>query len=143
MQLYNSRFRFGAAILFIVGAVLLTAPAASAEQPSPGREFIMSCTYGVMAGTLVGAATLAFSSSPASNLQNVARGASIGLYLGIALGYYTAYLLPKQIEQQQQNLINSETNGSVSSDDFQFFPFLAYDRMNHTERPGLGFSWQF
>ncbi|MAF92638.1 MAG: hypothetical protein VX583_05995 [Bdellovibrionota bacterium] len=52
------------------------------------REFIMSCTYGVLTGTLIGAASLAFSDSPGDNLHRIARGASLGLYAGIALGYY-------------------------------------------------------
>ncbi|MEO0337029.1 MAG: hypothetical protein AAF202_11570 [Pseudomonadota bacterium] len=51
----------------------------------------MSCTYGVLAGTLVGAATLAFEDQPGDNLNKVARGASIGLYTGILLGLYVVY----------------------------------------------------
>lgn len=58
---------------------------------SPGKEFMMSCTYGVLAGTLVGAATLAFESQPGDKLYKVARGASLGLYAGIALGLYVVY----------------------------------------------------
>lgn len=63
-------------------------------QENQAREFVMSCTYGVMAGTLVGAASLAFTSKPSDNLNRVARGASIGLYLGIALGLYVVYIVP-------------------------------------------------
>jgi hypothetical protein len=48
----------------------------------------MSCSYGVLAGTLVGAAALAFTDKPGDNLNLIARGASIGLYAGIALGIY-------------------------------------------------------
>lgn len=59
-----------------------------------GRQFLTSVVYGTLAGTLVGAATLAFTSSPADNLNNVARGASYGLYTGILLGIWVAYLLP-------------------------------------------------
>ena len=55
------------------------------------REFMMSATYGALAGTLVGAATLAFSDKPGENLNKVARGASLGLYAGILLGLYVAY----------------------------------------------------
>ncbi|MEK7355871.1 MAG: hypothetical protein AAB250_05450 [Bdellovibrionota bacterium] len=55
------------------------------------RDFILSCSYGVLAGTLVGAATLAFSDKPGDNLNKVARGASIGLYAGILLGLYVVY----------------------------------------------------
>lgn len=52
------------------------------------REFIMSCSYGLLTGTLLGAASLAFSDNPGQNLHRVARGASLGLYAGIALGWY-------------------------------------------------------
>ncbi len=54
----------------------------------------MSCTYGVLAGTLVGAATLAFTDKPSDNLNKVARGASLGLYTGILLGLYVVYIVP-------------------------------------------------
>ncbi len=60
------------------------------------KEFIMSCSYGVLAGTLVGAATLAFSDRPGENLNKVARGASIGLYAGILLGLYVVYGIPDE-----------------------------------------------
>lgn len=58
------------------------------------REFVASCTYGVMAGTLVGAASLAFANKPSENLHRVARGASLGLYTGILLGLYVVYIVP-------------------------------------------------
>lgn len=54
----------------------------------------MSCTYGVLAGTLIGAASLAFVDRPSENLNKVARGASIGLYIGILLGAYVVYVVP-------------------------------------------------
>lgn len=62
------------------------------------REFVMSASYGVLAGTLVGAATLAFSDKPGDNLNKVARGASLGLYAGILLGLYVVYGVPNQEE---------------------------------------------
>ncbi len=58
------------------------------------KEFLMSCTYGVLAGTLVGAATLAFRDKPGDSLVSIARGASLGLYAGIALGVYVVYFVP-------------------------------------------------
>jgi hypothetical protein len=58
------------------------------------KEFIMACTYGVLAGTLVGASTLAFESRPGDSLSSVARGASLGLYAGMALGVYVVYYVP-------------------------------------------------
>ncbi len=69
---------------------------------------IMSCTYGVVAGTLVGLASLAFIDDPGENLQYVARGASLGLYVGIGLGIYTAYILPGEIDKQQEQLLEGE-----------------------------------
>ena len=73
-------------------------------QADPTQEFLMSCTYGVLAGTLVGAASLAFTEQPGDNLRNVARGASLGLYLGIFLGLYVVYVVPGQIERENQRM---------------------------------------
>jgi hypothetical protein len=63
----------------------------SVAQAEPTREFVLSCSYGALAGTLVGAASLAFSDKPGDNLNRIARGASIGLYGGIALGLFVIY----------------------------------------------------
>lgn len=68
------------------------------QAASESKEFVMSCTYGVLAGTLVGAATLAFESQPGDKLYKVARGASLGLYAGIALGLYVVYGVPDPSE---------------------------------------------
>ena len=78
-----------------------------------GREFIMSCTYGVLAGTLVGAASLAFEEQPGDKLHKIARGASIGLYAGILLGVYVVYILPGQLERQQQEQLEESINDSA------------------------------
>ncbi len=69
----------------------LGTPVASAAEPGGSREFMLSCVYGAVAGTLVGAATLAFTDKPNQNLNRVARGASLGLYAGIFLGLYVVY----------------------------------------------------
>jgi hypothetical protein len=96
-------------------ALIFSFGLSTAASASPEREFIMSCTYGVLAGTLVGAATLAFTSNPGENLQNVARGASLGLYAGIGLGFYTVYVLPKQLEKEQEKIIEGETEDKRSA----------------------------
>ena len=77
----------------LVGATSYAAPQASTQDNS-SHEFLMSCTYGVLAGTLVGAASLAFTSQPGQNLNIVARGASLGLYAGILSGLYVVYIVP-------------------------------------------------
>lgn len=82
-------------LIAALSAVVLTPKTANAE---PMRDFIMSASYGVLAGTLVGAATLAFSDKPGENLNKVARGASFGLYAGILLGLYVVYGVPNQEE---------------------------------------------
>lgn len=74
----------------------------------PLRDFIMSCSYGVLAGTLVGAATLAFSDKPGDNLNKVARGASFGLYAGILLGLYVVYGVPSQEEAEIRDQLGYE-----------------------------------
>lgn len=83
---------------FALAIALFFSARSFAQQPppegNPMREFMMSCTYGVMAGTLVGAAALAFEDKPSENLRKVARGASLGLYTGILLGLYVVYIVP-------------------------------------------------
>jgi hypothetical protein len=99
------------------------------SQANPEREFIMSCTYGVLAGTLVGAATLAFVDNPSDNLQRVARGASLGLYAGIMLGLYTVYYLPKQLEKKNDidpSLIGEDPYSFVDPK-FQVQPLVLED----------------
>ncbi len=80
--------------------VFLLLSSSAHAQVGPSREFITSVTYGVLAGTLVGVASLAFTTNPGENLNKIARGASLGLYLGIGLGLYVAYGVPDNGENQ-------------------------------------------
>lgn len=82
----------GRQLLSAVATLLIFMP--TPVRAEPMREFIMSCSYGVLAGTLVGAATLAFTDKPGDNLNKVARGASLGLYAGMLLGAYVIYGVP-------------------------------------------------
>lgn len=50
--------------------------------------FLKSCGYGALAGAAVGLASLAVSDNPGGKTNNVARGASLGLYVGIGAGFY-------------------------------------------------------
>lgn len=112
-------------------------------QASSEREFIMSCTYGVLAGTLVGAASLAFADNPGDNLQRVARGASIGLYAGILLGVYTVYYLPGQLEKKNNidpSLIGEDPYSYLEpkiESKFQISPIALIDGA------GLNLSYRF
>jgi hypothetical protein len=83
---------------FVLGLMVASLLAPAAHADTEMKEFLMSCTYGVLAGTLVGAALLAFTDQPGENLSKVARGASIGLYTGIALGLYVVYGIDEKEE---------------------------------------------
>ncbi len=74
--------------VFVSGVTIFPVQEAKAD---PGREFLMSITYGTLAGTLLGTASLAFTDKPGDKLQRIARGASLGLYFGILLGLYVVY----------------------------------------------------
>jgi hypothetical protein len=115
-------------VLFSLLVVLF---GSSGAWASPEKEFVMSCTYGVVAGTLVGAATLAFEDRPGDNLNNVARGASLGLYAGIVLGLYTVYYLPGQLEKREQEALSGSNAG------VKFFPVALSDGA------GVGLSFRF
>lgn len=94
-------------ILVLALGLALVSPAARADSAS--REFVMSCTYGVLAGTLVGAAMLAFTDQPGENLSKVARGASIGLYTGILLGLYVVYGVDEN--EEEPDMLNGPSEG--------------------------------
>ncbi len=93
----------------------------SKSVADPGREFLLSCTYGVLAGALVGAATLAVEDNPSDKMHRVARGASLGLYTGILLGLYVVYVVPSQLEsEQKRQLENMET---IEPDDYGYLKY--------------------
>lgn len=84
---------------------LISSLAPRSLRAEPMHEFIVSCAYGVLAGTLVGAASLAFQEHPGDNLNNIARGASIGLYAGILLGLYVVYVSPSDAAAPSQEAV--------------------------------------
>ena len=117
-------------------------------QASRVKEIVTSATYGVMAGSLVGAAALAFTNQPGDNLQMVARGASLGLYLGIALGLYVAYWVPGLDSTDPLNPMpiptedDSPYNEGESMDDYSLVPKV-YPLISDRGQVGLGATWQF
>lgn len=104
----------------ILSLSIFSHPLARAENET--REFVMSCTYGVLAGTLVGAASLAFASKPGDSMFRVARGASLGLYAGILLGLYVIYVVPGMEEVPEED------------------PMARLDRMPFMIRPTFGLN---
>lgn len=60
-------------------------------KAEPLKDFLVSCAYGTVAGALVGVASLAFTDDPGSKMNNIAKGASLGLYAGMGFGLYLVY----------------------------------------------------
>ena len=85
---FKNKFRRSLSMSALAALIVCTSVSAKADST---RDFMLSATYGTLAGTLVGAASLAFSERPGENLNQVARGASLGLYVGILLGLYVVY----------------------------------------------------
>ncbi len=63
----------------------------SASAKADMSTFLKSCGYGTLAGAALGLASLAVSENPTGKINNVARGASLGLYAGIGYGAYLHY----------------------------------------------------
>lgn len=90
---------------YLLVLILLFSVTAKAD---PMKDFLLTCAYGTAAGAAIGLATLAFTDNPNGKISNVARGASLGLYAGIAYGLIVANDRAK--------------NGGMSSDDYSFKP---------------------
>lgn len=119
---------------------------AGVAEANPMREFTMSCTYGVLAGTLVGAATLAFTDQPGDNLNKVARGASLGLYAGILLGLYVVYMVPSNQETPEMYQQPGDEDlfpYDVRNQPVRFPKISLYPTFNDLAQiDGAGASWQ-
>ncbi|MEZ4872609.1 MAG: hypothetical protein R2827_10330 [Bdellovibrionales bacterium] len=96
---------------------------------TPTRDFIKACTYGVLTGTLVGAASLAFEDQPGENLQQVARGASLGLYLGIGLGLYILYGVDDDTNPEEE-LLEEFQQESRNVPRFYFHPIISQNKVD-------------
>lgn len=119
-------------LILLTTTLLLSNVKAHADNPT--REFVMSCTYGVLAGTLVGTASLAFVKQPNKNMHRVARGASLGLYTGILLGLYVVYIVPSLEDNPDDVHV-----GSLLKSPIQIAPIF-HDRSEHrlASRNSLG-----
>jgi hypothetical protein len=89
----KGRIISGSLILVLALAPLRTLRAQTTSSAPSGslQAFLLTSTYGVLAGTLTGLASLAFYEEPGDHGRNVAMGASIGLYVGLLLGAYIVY----------------------------------------------------
>ncbi len=101
---------------FVTLAFLCTTFLPQAGKADASREFLLSCTYGILAGALVGAASLAVEDDPSSKVHRVARGASLGLYSGILLGLYVVYVVPAQLQNEEREDLRQYEEGVLPSD---------------------------
>lgn len=74
--------------VFLSGLLLISPRLANAEEL---KNFLLSCAYGTAAGAAIGLSTVAFAEDPSSKTVNIAKGASLGLYAGMAIGWYMNY----------------------------------------------------
>ncbi|MBN1113700.1 MAG: hypothetical protein JXA66_00015 [Oligoflexia bacterium] len=107
------------AILIVVTFALYP----SGTYASKMKEIGYTAAYGVLAGTIVGVASLAFSSNPGSHLRNIAVGASLGLYAGILLGVYLAYgvKLEPEVEKIDEDEEDYEDEDEEEEDAYYYF----------------------
>lgn len=63
------------------------------------RSFIKNCAWGSLLGAGAGVVSLAFVDKPGESWNNVAKGASLGLYSGIAYGLYDLNREPDRYQQ--------------------------------------------
>ncbi|MRR55749.1 MAG: hypothetical protein EG822_14805 [Deltaproteobacteria bacterium] len=71
--------------------LIIQAPCHAAETAF--KEIVQDSMYGGIAGTVVGAAVLAFTHKPGDNLEYMAYGAAAGVLGGAAYGYFSTRAL--------------------------------------------------
>lgn len=78
---------------------------ASVSHATPQmNQFLKSCAYGTLGGAVIGLGTLAISDNPGGKMNNIARGASLGLYAGIGYGFYSLEKNKNQTMDQHPDL---------------------------------------
>lgn len=106
----------------LIFSILVSIATPLRAQADDTRDFVMSCTYGVLAGTLVGAASLSFTNKPGDKLYRIARGASLGLYAGIFLGWYVTSLGDEPAGGYQEE---DEDYGFIEEPTLQVYPLVS------------------
>ena len=71
---------------FLFAMALIFSSTAASAQSRDLASFLKTCGWGTALGAGAGAVSLVFESEPGKHTNNIARGASLGLYAGIAVG---------------------------------------------------------
>lgn len=90
------------------------------------RNFLKSCAWGTLGGATLGVVSLAFTDKPSESWGNVAKGASLGLYAGIAYGVYQ---------------LNKEPESTSSASDYVVVPVWQQGRIEGVQVAAT--VWQF
>lgn len=77
------------------------------------RDFLKTCAYGTMAGAAAGVVSMGFTDNPGDSWGNVAKGASLGLYAGIAYGLYQMNKTPQGYQEPDFAVMPSFSEGKV------------------------------
>ncbi|HET6371248.1 MAG TPA: hypothetical protein VFG95_08625 [Nitrospiria bacterium] len=78
--------RKGMGFLVLLFFLLEVYPSNARAEGNEVKEVFVDGFYGALAGTLVGAAFLAFTSHPEDHLENLAIGAGVGALVGTVYG---------------------------------------------------------
>ena len=97
-------------ILPLLIFVLLQSQAAQAQSL---KRFVTSCAWGTLGGAGLGVVSLAVEDKPSQSWNNVARGASLGLYAGIAYGIYSMNKEPEMSQQPDFAIVPTFKKGQI------------------------------
>lgn len=111
------------AILSILAVIMFSSSTVLAQDL---KEFLKTSGWGLLGGATLGVVSLAFSDKPSESWNNVARGASLGLYAGIGYGLYR---------------INRPEVNSYQSPDFALVPAFKQGQVDGLQV--VGTLWQF
>lgn len=97
----------------ILAVLILVMIQTQSAQAQSLRNFLATCGWGVVGGAALGVVSLAAEDKPSESWNNVARGASLGLYAGIAYGLYTMNRQPATYQQPDFAIIPTFEKGQV------------------------------
>ena len=85
----------------------------SPVQAQSLRTFVKNCAWGTLLGAGAGVVSLAFTDKPNDSWSNVAKGASLGLYVGIGYGLYDMNREPEKYQQPDFAIAPRFVDGKV------------------------------
>lgn len=97
---------------FLILVFLIQSFSITVEAQTLGH-FLNRCLWGTAIGAGVGFVTLVASDQPGESWNNVARGASLGLYAGIAYGVYMHNYQPASLYDTGYALMPTFNDGKV------------------------------